>query len=57
MGEGRGVAMTWRAFVMLHLGVAVLGTAAVWWFVFPRAPAVALADGSTAQPSGPTSSS
>jgi len=40
--------MNWRAFLVLHLAVAVAGTAALWWFVFRRAPEVAIADGSTA---------
>ena len=40
--------MNWRVFLMLHLVVAVTATAALWWFIFRRAPEVAIADGSTA---------
>jgi len=40
--------MNWRIYLILHLMVAVLGTAGLWWFVFRRAPEVAVADGSTA---------
>jgi hypothetical protein len=36
------------AFLLSHVTVAVLGTAAFWWFVLPDAPAEAIADGITA---------
>jgi len=40
--------MTWRAFLILHLLAAALGTAALWWFFLPKQPEMAVADGSTA---------
>ena len=33
-----------RFFIILHVLVVIAGTAALWWFVFPDAPAEALAD-------------
>jgi len=37
-----------RLFILLHVVVAVIGTAAFWWFVLPDYPADALADGISA---------
>jgi hypothetical protein len=35
-------------FIALHLVVTAVGTAGLWWFVFPAYPAAALADGISA---------
>jgi hypothetical protein len=40
--------MTLRALLILHVCVAVVGTAAFWWFVLPSYPQEAIADGISA---------
>jgi hypothetical protein len=37
-----------RRFVVLHLAVIALATLGLWWFVFPKAPDKAVADGAAA---------
>ena len=40
--------MTTRALLVAHVVTAVLGTAALWWFVMPGAALEATADGISA---------
>jgi hypothetical protein len=40
--------MRWHTFIGLHLVVVAIGAAGLWWFVFPAAPAEAIADTITA---------
>jgi hypothetical protein len=37
-----------RTFFLMHVAVAVIGTAAFWWFVMPSHPQEAIADGISA---------
>ena len=40
--------MTFRLLFVIHILVAVLGTAVFWWLVMPDHPLEAVADGITA---------
>lgn len=44
----REKALQLRYYILLHVVVAIAGTAALWWFVFPDQPAEATADGISA---------